>query len=254
MNKLVSTLFLLICFYGAYGQENILVDRPNVTDAVPTIGKGIFQVEAGYLNQIEKINGLENYFITAPNLSFKYGLIEGIEIRVLTNYIISRDEDDTYEFSGFSPITLSPKFKLIEQNFIVPAISLTTSFTFPNIGEEAFQTDKLNYGFRLLFEHIFNDKYSWAHTFGADWFDTRETTWAYSSAFSMSLSGPVGAFAEFYGNFANDFNSIHGIDTGITYLLNSNMQADAIIGFPLNDNASDIMFGFGLAWRTAPKN
>ena len=249
-NLLYIITILCTSVFSAQAQETIFTDRPNVTDAVALIPQGTLQIEAGYFSDLFDNNGTDTYFITAPNLNIKYGLNEYVELRVLNNYNIIASENDSVEVNGLSPITFSPKFKIIDQNFFIPAISLATPVTFANTGKEAFQTEKVNYGFRLLLEHVFNDKYSWAHGFGADWDDTRETIWAYSSAFSMKLSGNLSAFGEFYGRFATDFMPIHGFDAGLTYLISNNLQADIVAGIPLNPNAPDFSYGFGLAWMT----
>ncbi|MTI20598.1 transporter [Fulvivirga sp. RKSG066] len=229
----------------------MFTDRPNVTDAVNTLSAGTFQIEAGYLYQ--SFSSSTN-FTTYPNLSFKYGIVDWFELRLLTNYQRFEQNLDgaNSEVSGFSPLTISPKIKLTEQTTWVPKFSLATSFTFPDIGEEAFQNDKLNYGFRLLLEN--ENGLPWSGGFGSDWGDSGETTWAYSWTTGASLSEKVGFFVEIYGYFANDIDSQHSVDGGFTYLVNNNLQADIIAGFPLNKFAPDFIFGFGLAWKTHFKN
>lgn len=250
--KHALTIIFLLTSYFSFSQETIFTDRPTTTDAVKPISSGTFQVEMGYLNIIDETGGVKFKSITSPNLSLKYGLADWLELRLLTNYLTLKADTNNIEnsVSGVTPLTFSPKLKLIDQNFWIPRISLVTAFSFPKVGKEEFQNDKLNYGFRLLFEHIFNDRYSWSHGFGADWDDTRETTWAYSSAFSVSISGKASVFAEIFGYFATDIPSTHNIDAGITYLVSDSFQLDTSIGLPLNENAPDFFYSAGLAWKT----
>ncbi|UII31727.1 transporter [Fulvivirga ulvae] len=245
-------ILLLLTPYFAFSQETIFTDRPTTTDAVKLISPGTFQIEMGYMNTRYEDEGIEFKSITAPNLSVKYGLAEWLELRVLANYLTLKVDayDIENSLSGVTPLILSPKLKLIDQNFWIPRISLATAISFPEPAKEEFQSEKINYGGRLLFEHVFNDRYSWSHGFGADWDDSRETTWAYSSAFSVSLSGKVGAFAEIFGYFATDIPSTHSIDAGVTYLASDNIQLDTSIGLPLNENAPDFFYSVGLAWKT----
>lgn len=246
------TALLLLTSHLAFSQESIFTDRPTTTDAVKLISPGTFQIEMGYMNTRYESEGIEFKTITAPNLNIKYGLADWLEIRLLTNYLTIKTEAFNIEnsLSGVTPLVLSPKVKLIDQNFWIPRISLATAVAFPEPAKEEFQSEKINYGGRLLFEHVFNDRYSWSHGFGADWDDSRETTWAYSSAFSASISDKVGVFAEIFGYFATDIPSMHSFDAGLTYLVSSNFQLDTSVGLPLNENAPDFFYSAGLAWKT----
>lgn len=251
------TALLLTMISGiTYAQETIFTDRPNTTDAVKLLTPGTFQVEAGFLFEKDDMNGVKNNSYYAPNLILKYGISKSIEMRVLTDYLTQRVQVDTAETetSGFTPITISPKLKITDQHVALPAMSLLTNITLAKPADEAYENDLINYGFRLLLEHVFNDRYSWSHGFGADWDDTRETVWAYSSSFNIVLNNNLGAFAEIYGNFAIDYLSTHVFDTGLTYLIRDNLQVDASVGLPLNENAPDLILGFGLAWRTSLTN
>lgn len=244
-------LFLILLFVSgiSFAQTKIFTDRPNVTDAVSLIPKRTFQIEAGYLNQYYNEDNLNYHFITIPNLNFKYGLSNRIELRLLSSYNLLKYGSESDE-SGLSPITLSPKLKIIDQDFYIPSVTLAGNITLPDIGAGEFQTEKVNYGFRVLLEHVFSDNYSWAHGFGADWDDEQETTWAYSSALGRSVSDDISVFAELYGYFAKDINSQHGFNTGLTYTLSNNLQVDGIVGIPLNEYAPDFLYGFGLSWKT----
>ncbi|MBL6449193.1 transporter [Fulvivirga sp. 29W222] len=246
------TILFLIASYPTFSQETIFTDRPTTTDAVKLISPGTFQIEMGYMNTMYDAVGIDFKSITSPNLSIKYGLAEWLELRLLANYLTLKVDAYNIEnsLSGVAPLVLSPKLKLIDQNSWIPRISLATAISFPEPAKEEFQTDKINYGGRLLLEHVFNDRYSWSHGFGADWDDSRETTWAYSSAFSASISDKFGAFTEIFGYFATGFPSTHSIDAGLTYLLSSNLQLDTSVGLPLNDNAPDFFYSMGIAWNT----
>lgn len=252
MKYLLPVFFMLLTTVALAQEATIFTDRPTTTDAVKLIPQNTFQIEAGFMDQKEDAAGIKYHTGTIPNFSLKYGLASWLEMRVLGSYarVSAEAAGSKNTISGMAPIVLSPKIKIIDQHFWIPMVSLSTTFAFPGIGKDEFQHDRLNYGFRLLLEHVFNDRFSWSHGFGADWDDSTETTWAYSSAFSASLSGKVGAFAELYGYFATDYPSMHSFDAGLTYLVSTNFQVDTSFGLPLNANAPDFMISFGLAWNT----
>jgi len=246
--KAFLALILFFSLSYSYCQENtIYTDRPNVTDAVAPIPKGTFQVELGYSGER---TADDITFSTFPNYSFKYGLFDWLELRLIGNYQSFTDESENLNISedGFSPLTFSPKIKVTEQTNWIPRFSLATSFTFPDFGAEAFQINRLNYGFRLLLE---NERgLPWSGSFGVDRGDFDETTWAYSWTSGGSFTDSFGFFFEFYGFFANDIDSRHSIDGGLTYLINNNLTTDVIIGLGLTEAAPDLWWGFGLAWKT----
>ncbi|MBV6639780.1 MAG: hypothetical protein KI791_03635, partial [Cyclobacteriaceae bacterium] len=113
MNRFIFLLSLIIASSKILAQDSpIFTDRPNVTDAVPLISPGTFQVELGYANS--QIPTLSSNSI--PNLSVKYGLFDWLELRVLSNYLVNKTEFMGLETrSGITPIVFSPKFGLLEQ-------------------------------------------------------------------------------------------------------------------------------------------
>ncbi len=248
--KVLLTCITAISFYTGLAQDAIFTDRPNVTDAIALLPKGTFQVELGYFRESSDNGDAVNR--TSPNASFKYGLTEWLEIRVLTNYLESRTESQTGEItdSGMTPLIFSPKIKLIEPRQWIPAVSLATNFVLPNIGAEEFQNDHLNFGYRLLLENNFS-AFSWSHGIGTDWDDDSNATWAYSSALSRSINDRWGAFIELYGSFGSGISAAHSIDTGIVYIATNDLQLDTSFGLGLNDIAADFFVSFGVAWRVS---
>ncbi len=257
MRILLSLLFLLIIFKNTQAQDNpIFTDRPNLTDAIATITKGTFQIEAGFQNVRTTFNGgAENNFNTIPNLSFKYGITDKIEFRVLTNYatnnLKSVDADD--KSSGLTAITFSPKFALIEQNGWIPKASLVTSLTLPNIGAEDFRNNDLNGGFRFLIDYTLN-KFNWTNTVSHDWQDDDLTLWGYTSVIGYAITKKLSAFGELFGyEYSNSLSTKH-VDFGVSYLLSNTLVVDCIYGTMIatNDDSvdSERLIGFGIAWKT----
>jgi hypothetical protein len=252
MNKLRLVIFFMIITTIAVAQDDpIFTDRPNVTDAVSLISPGTFQVELGYYNTKADFAGGTDTYITAPNISLKYGLLDWLELRVLTNYGISKIDygSGKDEVNGLTPITISPKFALMKQNGFVPKMAVATSFTFPDIGDQAFQVAELNYGFRLLFEYGFN-KFSWTNSIGTDWPKGTDQIWAYTTVGGYAINDKLGTYIEIYGNLNNKSNNF---DLGLTYLINNRLQVDAIFAHNIGGSTAR-SFGFGIAWKTGSKN
>lgn len=249
--KKLHLILLTFLSLPVVAQDVIFTDRPNVTDAVDVIPKGTFQVESGFLYVKSDLNDSENFQI--PNISIKYGLYDWLELRVITtNDKFTQDAQGgslaEFEETGLTPITFSPKAEIFQQVNWVPQLSMAASISMPDVGATAFQNDKWNYGFRMLFEN--NNNLPWSASFGPDWDDTREITWSYSFTSGLMANDKLGFFMEIYGSFANDIDSQHGIDGGLSYLLNDDLIADFIVGLPLNKYAADFLIGAGISWKT----
>lgn len=243
--RFLFTILLLSIVSGSFCQEVIFTDRPNVTDAVAVLNKGTFQIEAGYLTSKSGTGPAETTFTTVPNLSFKYGLSDKIELRVLTNYA-SLDNAGA-EVSGLTPITISPKFALLEQDGIIPKTTLALALTFPDVGEEAFQVQDLNYNFRGLFEYNF-DFLTWTNSLGVDFVDNNENVFAWTTVLGKSVTDKLGLFFELYG-YEGDGYSAQNIDFGLTYIVNNDLQVDFIYGLNVDSNEDSSILGFGLAYK-----
>ncbi|MEQ8926582.1 MAG: transporter [Fulvivirga sp.] len=246
--RILLTLLFITIFFSAQGQETIFTDRPNVTDAVNVLNKGTIQFEVGYLNTTIGDGASEVTFSTIPNFSFKYGLTDKIELRLLTNYAVL-DEPGQDNTSGLTPITFSPKFFIVEQDGIIPKTSLATAITFPDTGEEAFQVEDLNYNFRVLFEYQFN-KLTWTNSVGFDFIDNDDSVLGYTTVLGYPITDKLGSFVELYGFGESDNNQdAQNLDFGLTYLVNNDLQVDVIYGFNIDDNEDTTIFGFGFGYK-----
>lgn len=230
----------------AKSQDVIFTDRPNVTDAVAVLNQGTFQIEAGYSITDGSAGLYEITSKTTPNLSLKYGLTDRIELRVLTNYRI-QERPGFEDINGLDPITISPKFALLEQDGIIPKTTLTLAFTFPNTGKKEFQVIDFNYSFRGLFEYQIQS-ITWTNSLGMDFIDNDENVLAYTTVLGTPITEKLGVFVELYG-YENDGNSSQNLDAGLTYLVNNDLQIDFIYGFDLNSDFDFYNLGFGLAYK-----
>lgn len=243
--QLLLTIFIICTALSAQAQT-IFTDRPNVTDAVDPIPKGRFQTEIGFLFSEDDASGIKS--MQVPNLSFKYGIVDWLEMRVITSYnrISDIPPSDVSE-TGLSPITFSPKMALTEQNGIVPNSALVANFTFPNLGSEAFDIPEFQGGLTGLFEYTWG-KVTWTNSLGRLY--TCDCDWAYTTVVGTSFSDKLGGFVEFYGNLTG--NATLNYDVGVTYLVSDNLQVDVIYGNTAEDPGF-YFFGFGLAWKTELK-
>ena len=105
-NKFLIFLFLIFQSSTIYSQ--LITDRPSQTDSPMVIETGYIQIETGVsVEQIQsKINSL-----------FRIGIINGVELRINSNYIIN-DEISFQKNSSFGDFELGSKFKILDNDQI----------------------------------------------------------------------------------------------------------------------------------------
>ena len=99
--KLLFTLFILSTFFSdLYSQ--ISTDRPNQTESPFTLPSGHIQIETGILIEDSQSN---------INTLFRIGIINGIEVRLNSNYLMN-DNITVLKKSSFSDFEVGAKFKI----------------------------------------------------------------------------------------------------------------------------------------------
>lgn len=90
--------------------EPIQADRPDQTETPAIVPRGMFQVETGFTfqknDEISKTN-------TLPTALWKYGVNENFELRLITEFISEKIDENTQE--GLAPIFIGFKVKLAEE-------------------------------------------------------------------------------------------------------------------------------------------
>lgn len=254
----IPLLLLLACAGSGWAQEDeeIVTDRPDLTESALTVGHQRLQIETGL--SWEKIaNGAEERFLALGTL-LRYGWGENFEFRV---------ESDTFSrleiehggmedaFTGFSPIGVGMKYTLhrgAEQG--EPTIALIMMVELPS-GTDEFETEDASPSITLAAAWDLDDVFGLGVNAGVD--SQRDAGGSFYSAFGsaslgIGLGDRAGMFLELYGRSATT-SAGDGVllgDGGFTFLVNSNFQLDAAIGTGLaGDAAPDLFFTAGMSVR-----
>ena len=241
MRKLIA-IFMLSSAMSSIAQDSnsIVTDRPTQSAASAVQAKGDLLVEYGFVS--EKAGDFTN--ITLANLLLRYGVIDGVEIRITQNINqVSSDLDDS-KVSGLSPLTIGTKVHLVEENGAVPQISVIGQVTLNN-GEEAFKPGETIPELRLNFSNTLSESLSLGYNLGMAFPQDNSQTF-YTLVLGYAVSTGVTVFAEPYG-FFQDGVSDHRFNTGVIYLAKENFQLDLSGGFGLSDVSPDFFIGFGAA-------
>jgi hypothetical protein len=247
MYKKLTLLFgILGCFtINAQTIDPIQADRPDQTETPSIVPKGMFQVETGLTFQKNDENSTSN---SLPSVLWKYGVNENFELRLITEFVSEKFNDE--KSSGFTPILIGIKIKLCEEKGIIPKTSFIGHIGLPNAASTRYKNDFVAPEFRFTMQHTLSDRFSLGYNLGFEWDGvTPESTFVYTLTTGYSINKKMGCYAEIFGFAPEKDKANHNFDGGLTYLINNNFMVDLSSGVGLTDNAPDFYLALGCSFR-----
>ena len=247
----IGIMFLfLVQGINAQIQETVQSNRPGAAVNVFTVGKDVFQVEAG-LDYKEKSD------IFTSNVLLKFGISEKIEINTGITYNPAKNfgaNDEIYSFGA--------KYNIFAGDSMLPSTGFQATFNFPSIsGQNSYTSLLFLMGFTL------NEKWSYTFNFGADVDFEKSVVFpgttdeknvilirgVYAFNLVYSVNDKMSVFIEPYGTLDKyDNPKIRmNFNTGVSYLVNNDLQLDVIAGHNKLDN-DGFSIGAGISWRLSP--
>ena len=225
--------FLIIALNSSNVFSQISTDRPGQTESAVVLSKGQIQIESGILFEESQSN---------VNTLFRFGLAEGFEIRLNSNYLIN-DQISFMKKSSFSDFEVGAKFKILNKSSNKTKLALLTHVSIPT-ARESFSNNAYGLLTRFNISHDLMDESQIGYNIGYNKFEDLKGQFIYTINYVRSLNS-FGVFFEVYGeNSKNDSNL--NFDSGITYLLNRSQQLDLSIGKGLNNNLFFLSFGYSI--------
>ena len=234
----------------AQTSETIVSSRPGQAVVPNTTGKNFLQWQTGF-----NFGGISSdNFADLKRRSFdysgviRYGFIEKMEFR--TSYAYSSRarilDGDKTSAGDISLLSFGTRYNLVNNDF--GALGVQVDVALPNIGTE-FASDKLSPNVMLIYSNPLGDLFTLTTNWGISWpgFDDTEPYGIYVINLAFPLSRKVGSFIENYGTI---FNGVYNYwDTGLSFLVNNDLQLDAGIGFAKNEGVESWFVDAGLSWR-----
>lgn len=232
-------------FLFAQNLPSIQTDRPDQTECPFITPQYYFQLENGF--SYEK-NSATSAVIVAPTVLTRFGINKYLEIRLITEHVISKEILNT--FSGINPVLLGFKTRLLEEKGIIPTTSLIAHIGFPEVASIEYRANYYYPEFRFTMQHTISDKQSLSYNLGAEWNGTdTKPTYIYTLTIGYSLTEKIGAYIELYGFITQIRKPDHQLDLGLTYFFNPNHQLDASGGFSLSTVSPTYYFALGYSFR-----
>ena len=248
MKKFLVVLVFFISFKSiTFAQDlpSIQTDRPDQTECPFITPKHYFQLENGF--SYEK-NNKNSELIVAPTILTRFGINNFFELRLITEYVVSKENSTTYP--GINPILIGFKTRLLEEKGIIPSTSLIAHIGIPDLASSEYRANYYYPEFRFTMQHTISDKQSLSYNIGAEWDGIdKKPTFIYTLTTGYSLTETIGAYVEFYG-FVSQIGKVdHRFDLGLTYLFNPNHQLDISGGFGLSETSPSYYFSLGYSFR-----
>lgn len=230
--KLLFTLFILsTCFSDLYSQ--ISTDRPNQTESPFTLSVGHIQIETGISIEDSQSN---------INTLFRIGIINGIEVRLNSNYLMN-DNITVLKKSSFSDFEVGAKFKIWGESNDKTKIGFLTHLSIPT-APEVFSNNEYGLISRVLISHDLINDSQIGYNLGYNKYSNYNGELIYTIEYGRSL-GSFGVFFELFGNESSNNSSLN-FDSGIIYLIDNDKQLDLSIGRGLNNDMFYVSAGFSI--------
>ena len=228
---LLTFIFFSICFSSLYSQ--LTSERPDQTESSLVLSKGHVQIETGISIEDSESN---------INTLFRIGIIDGIEMRLNSNYLIN-DDISNLKKSSFSDFEIGAKFKILDEDNNKIKIGFLTHLSLPT-APEIFSYNEYGLLSRVLISHNIKNDSQIGYNIGYNKYNNYDGQFIYTVVYGKSL-GSFGVFFEIFGEESSN-NSNLNFDSGITYLVDNDKQLDLSIGRGLNSDMFYISAGFSI--------
>lgn len=241
MNKYIFTLTIALFSYMATAQS-IITDRPDQTESSSTIAKGGLQIETGILYGTAKDDLFSEEVLLVPTVLWRYGITDGIELRLLTEFASVKDKLTSQKASGLTDLQVGTKFQILKKEDIKTEIAFVSHLIIPTAKDEL-TLDGIGTINKLSIAHDIGETFGLGYNIGYDYYDFGSGNLTYSLAFGISLSENAGLYLEPYGALVEFENHEANFDAGFTYLLKDNLQLDLSAGTGLNHKMNYVSVG-----------
>lgn len=236
----------------------IVTDRPSFSDGVGIVPEGHFQLETGWTLTYRDDDTGETTRNNGPEIAARLGLIKDrLELRFLTaGYAWSdfdADNGGDSNAEGWNDLAIGAKFRLCDQDGLLPNIAMSATTTIPS-GSEEFSTRHWDPTFKFIWNYDLGSGLGLGGNLNLSVPSTRDGDhWEQfqgSVYVTYAPTSDLSFFAEYFmmTEFTEDGGTAPGVDFGVQYLLNKTTAIDFRVGFGLNDTADDFFIGAGIAF------
>ena len=245
MKRLILSIIMISASLAVMAQDvEFTADRPGASTGPATVWRGVIQLEQGI--QYDGIGDGYGQF-TFSNTLFRYGLFDGVELRLGGDALIHHTYDNWQP--AFAGLAVGTKISCFEGRGAIPAISVLADFAIPGTAGNGFETEHLAPSLYLLFENSVNNWLSIGYNVGSEWDgSTPAPTTFVALCLGFSISERLGCFAESYNYFGKAGNS-YCADFGLNYMAGERVQLDVAANLDVCNPKQCWAVSLGVAWQ-----
>ena len=232
--------------------EPLITDRPDFTESAETVPQGMTQIEGGYTYTQ---NTTHDSTQSLGEVLVRIAAGNKTELRVgLNSYDTGRGASGRSYGREGADLGFKVRIKPGTENagFRKAAVSAIGFVTLPT-GTGSERGNKVQGTAKLILGYSFNSRtdlgvnanYSYVADDSGDYGEM-----ASSASFGYALTDRVGSYVEYYGFYpVARQTAAHYLNTGLSYLINDNLQVDVRVGAGLGGPADKSFVGTGVAVR-----
>lgn len=231
--------------------QSIVTDRPDQTESSSTVSQGSLQIEAGFLLGSSKDNIISERQILSPTSLFRYGITNGLELRLGCQFESVKNKRTQEINEGLSDLELGAKVQLFKKESSSAEMAFLSHLIIPT-GAKGLTNDKLGTINKLSISHVLTEALGIGYNIGYNYYGMDRGDFNYSLVFGIGFTDTIGIYLEPYGEVLNFETHEASFDTGITYLLQDNLQLDISFGTGINHKMN--YFSVGCSINIAKKS
>ncbi len=238
----------------AAGDEQIVPDRPGLAESSQVVGKGRFQVEAGFARERDGNAPQVLHTSTTPVL-LRYGVGDSVELRAETDGHVHAWAAGAGGERGYADTALGLKWHFADAHANAPSLAILAHADLPS-GSAQLRGQGVRPSLRVAAEWELPADWSLGVMPGIASATTDDGRRFTEGMFGLAVGK---AWTERWHGFAElsmariararDGGSQLGVDAGMTYLLTDTCQADFAVGRGLNRRTPDLSWTVGLSFK-----
>ncbi len=222
--------------------QTIVTDRPDQTESSSTIRKGKLQIESGILYGSAKDDFFSEELLLTPTVLWRYGVSNGIELRLLTEFVSVKDKLTNEKSSGIADLQLGTKIQILKKEDAKTEIAFISHVFIPTAKDEL-TLDEIGIINKISIAHDIGKNFSFGYNAGYDYYGFGSGNLTYSLALGLGISDKVGMYIEPFGALVEMEIHEANFDAGFTYLVKDNLQLDVSAGAGLNHKMFYVSIG-----------
>ncbi|MES1924935.1 transporter [Salinisphaera sp. T31B1] len=227
---------------------SVPADRPGFGDNAALVPQGHYVAEGGYRFDDNQGGGSTH---TVPDVLLRTGIDPNVELRVgFAGYVINAPGHD-----GPGDMFVGAKIRLADEGRYTPMLSVIPEVSLPT-GDDEVASPKASPNLRFAWGKTLTDLF--ALSGNLNFSEVIDSSGDYNLETAASLSGGfslttrLSSYIEYYGIFPSGDKrrtgrDTHAINGGFAFLGTPKTQFDVYAGSGLNDVASDVFAGVGIA-------